>query len=130
MCLREVCCVTGWPAGHLYVRSGSAAPELISSTVWHLVDRERFRLLWLSQRAARVVPDHGLIGRAVASAAPVWAGNLASDDALLRTDEAAISGLRAVLADRLTHGPSAAVDQVLMACLRERERIPRAGWFS
>jgi len=35
-----------------------------------------------------------------------------------------------VLADRLTSGPSATVDQVLMARVKERERIERAGWFN
>ncbi len=38
--------------------------------------------------------------------------------------------IRAVLADRLTRGPSAAVDQVLMARVKERERIEHAGWFN
>jgi len=38
--------------------------------------------------------------------------------------------LRAILADRLTRGASAKVDQVLMARVRERERIERAGWFN
>jgi len=38
--------------------------------------------------------------------------------------------IRAVLADRLTSGPSATVDQVLMARVKERERIERAGWFN
>ena len=38
--------------------------------------------------------------------------------------------IRAVLADRLTRGPSAKVDQVLMARVKERERIEHAGWFN
>jgi len=38
--------------------------------------------------------------------------------------------IRAVLADRLTRGPSPRVDQVLMARVQERERIERAGWFN
>jgi len=35
-----------------------------------------------------------------------------------------------VLADRLTRGPSSGVDQVLMARVKERGRIERAGWFN
>ena len=38
--------------------------------------------------------------------------------------------IRAVLADRLTRGPSNRVDQVLMARVKEREQIERAGWFN
>src|SRR2546422_10198006 len=38
--------------------------------------------------------------------------------------------LRAVLADRLTRGPSERVDQVGMARVKERKRIVRAGWFN
>jgi len=38
--------------------------------------------------------------------------------------------IRAVVADRLTRGPSAKVDRVLMARVREHERIERAGWFN
>ena len=37
---------------------------------------------------------------------------------------------RAVLADRLTRGPSESLDQVLMARIKERERIQRMGWFN
>jgi len=35
-----------------------------------------------------------------------------------------------VIADRLTRGPSLTVDHVLMARMKERERIERAGWFN
>jgi len=35
-----------------------------------------------------------------------------------------------VLADRLTRGPSASVDRVLMTPVEEREQIERAGWFN
>src|SRR5213594_1872259 len=38
--------------------------------------------------------------------------------------------VRAVLADRLTRGPSAKIDRVLMARVKEREQIERAGWFN
>ena len=38
--------------------------------------------------------------------------------------------IRAILADRLTRGPSPTVDQVLMARVKERERIERVGWFT
>jgi len=38
--------------------------------------------------------------------------------------------IRAVLADRLTRGPSARVDRFLMARVKEREKIERAGWFN
>jgi len=38
--------------------------------------------------------------------------------------------IRAVLADRLTRGASATIDQVLAARVKERERIARAGWFN
>ena len=38
--------------------------------------------------------------------------------------------IRAVLADRLARGASPRVDQVLMACVKDRERIERAGWFN
>ena len=38
--------------------------------------------------------------------------------------------IRAIIADRLTRGPSESVDQVLMARIKERERIQRVGWFN
>jgi hypothetical protein len=37
---------------------------------------------------------------------------------------------RAILAERLTHGPSDRLDRVLAAVIAERERIERAGWFN
>ncbi len=38
--------------------------------------------------------------------------------------------IRAVLADRLTRGSNARTDQVLMAHVKERQQIERAGWFN
>ena len=38
--------------------------------------------------------------------------------------------IRSILADRLTRGPSESLDQVLMARIKERERIQRMGWFN
>jgi hypothetical protein len=37
---------------------------------------------------------------------------------------------RAILAERLTDGPSERLDRVLAAVIAERERIARAGWFN
>jgi hypothetical protein len=36
---------------------------------------------------------------------------------------------RAVLAERLTHGPSETTDRALAAIIAERQRLERAGWF-
>ncbi len=38
--------------------------------------------------------------------------------------------IRAVLPDRLERGATEVVDCVLMARIREREQIERAGWFN
>lgn len=38
--------------------------------------------------------------------------------------------VRAGLADRMTRAPSPSVDRILMARIKERERIQRAGWFN
>ncbi len=38
--------------------------------------------------------------------------------------------IRAILADRLTRGATEVVDRVLMARIREREQIERAGCFN
>jgi hypothetical protein len=44
----------------------------------------------------------------------------------LRIDRAT----RAILAERLTHGPSERTDRRLAAIIAERQRIERAGWFN
>jgi hypothetical protein len=36
---------------------------------------------------------------------------------------------RAILAERLTHGPSETTDRALATLIAERQRIERAGWF-
>ena len=38
--------------------------------------------------------------------------------------------IRALLADRLTRGPSASLDEALMTRIKEREEIQRAGWMN
>ncbi|MBI4168772.1 MAG: hypothetical protein HY510_02400, partial [Acidobacteria bacterium] len=41
-CLDAVCALTGWPVGHVYMRSTDPPYDLMPTKLWHLDDPERF----------------------------------------------------------------------------------------
>jgi DNA-binding CsgD family transcriptional regulator/PAS domain-containing protein len=56
-CLKRICRVTGWPAGHVYLRENVNNPHrFLSSSVWHF---EREELVPLAREAARIVLELG-----------------------------------------------------------------------
>jgi PAS domain S-box-containing protein len=80
--IREICTHTGWPVGHLYLRTGRETFK--PSTVWHLEDPERFGDFRALTDRTSITRGTGLIGRIAASGRPEWIPDVTADHDFLR----------------------------------------------
>ncbi|HEX9965351.1 MAG TPA: HWE histidine kinase domain-containing protein [Allosphingosinicella sp.] len=82
-CLKAICELTGWPAGHaLVVRPGKA--ELVSTSVWHEEAPGVAALLSVRSQEMRFTPGVGLPGLILESGEPAWISDPENDPAFLR----------------------------------------------
>lgn len=83
--VRTVCWFTGWQLGHAYLTDvARAQPRLLSTSIWHGVDGEdgnRFHEFYHVTETVEFRAGVGLPGRVLASAAPVWVGDITLDAA-------------------------------------------------
>jgi hypothetical protein len=78
--VRTVCQFTGWQVGHAYLVDGTGGePRLLSTSIWHGVDGERFHDFYQATEAVDFRSGVGLPGRVLASAAPAWVMDIAQD---------------------------------------------------
>ncbi len=83
-----VCDFTGWPVGHVYLRSGDLAEELDSTGIWHLDNPQRFE-------SFREVTEHttfpsgvGLPGQVLATGEVAWIADVTQASNFLRAQQA------------------------------------------
>jgi diguanylate cyclase (GGDEF)-like protein/PAS domain S-box-containing protein len=94
--LRQVCAHTGWPVGHLAVRS-PAKDAFEPSSLWHVDSPARFQ--WFCDATGLTVLEdgEGLPAAAAAEGKPVWVADLTNADPR-RADAAHEVGLTAAVA--------------------------------
>jgi NO-binding membrane sensor protein with MHYT domain/signal transduction histidine kinase len=74
--LDRICAHTGWPVGHVYFYTPGSAKELISSSLWHIENEERFVALCDATQSTRLYSGMGVPGRVVSSGKPAWIRDL------------------------------------------------------
>ncbi|HLL31530.1 MAG TPA: HWE histidine kinase domain-containing protein [Allosphingosinicella sp.] len=82
-CLKAICELTGWPAGHALVM-GQGKAELVSTSVWHEEVPGVAALLASRTRQLRFTPGVGLPGLILESGEPIWISEPESHPAFLR----------------------------------------------
>lgn len=80
--IREICTHTGWPVGHLYLRT--ARDAFTPSAIWYLEDPERFGDFRALTDRTSITRGTGLIGRIAASGRPEWIPDVTADHDFLR----------------------------------------------
>lgn len=93
--LDEVCAATGWPVGHVFVRSGEWTAGLAPTKLWHLSDPERFDTFRRITEATRFAPGVDLPGRVLSSGTPQWIPDVTQDPNFSRGQVARDIGVRA-----------------------------------
>jgi PAS domain S-box-containing protein len=94
-CLDAVCAHTGWPVGHVYVRSGEVSDLLVSADIWHLDQPERFATFREVTQKTTFEPGVGLPGRTLESGKPAWVVDVTKDPNFPRARLAEEIGVRA-----------------------------------
>lgn len=90
--LDAVCAYCHWSIGHFYAQA-SDGMQLVSSSVWHLDDPDRFDAFRRATEALRLGIGSGLPGRVLASGRPAWIADLGADDDFARAAMAGEAGL-------------------------------------
>ncbi|HLE48082.1 MAG TPA: ATP-binding protein [Candidatus Thermoplasmatota archaeon] len=94
----EVCAATGWPVGHVYIRSGEWSSGLSPSKIWHVDDADRFDTFRRITDATSFSPGVGLPGRVLSSGTPHWISDVTKDTNFPRSRIASDIGVRAAFA--------------------------------
>lgn len=87
--LDRICAHTGWPVGHVYFYAPGSSTELISSSLWHIEDAEKFAALCNATQRTRVQTGMGLPGRVVQTGKPAWIRDVREDPSFRRQSLAA-----------------------------------------
>lgn len=82
--LDRICAHTGWPVGHVYFCARGSAAELISSSLWHVEDTEKFAALCSATQRTRLQAGMGLPGRVVKSGMPAWIRDVRTDSSITK----------------------------------------------
>jgi signal transduction histidine kinase/ActR/RegA family two-component response regulator len=93
--LDEVCAHAGWPVGHAYLASAERPDLLVSTSLWHLDDAERFADFRRITEATPMPTGVGLPGRILATGKPAWIIDVTKDDNFPRARHAVDIGVRA-----------------------------------
>jgi PAS domain S-box-containing protein len=90
-CLKAICQLTGWPAGHAYTVRQGASAELVSTQVWHEDVPGLARQIAAATLETRFRPGFGLPGTILQTRQPAWVSDAEADSNFIRKG----SGFRA-----------------------------------
>ncbi|MBM0104680.1 GAF domain-containing protein [Steroidobacter sp. S1-65] len=91
--LDRICAHTGWPVGHVYLCAPDSA-DLISSSLWHVDDPERFASLCNATQRTRLHAGMGLPGRVVKTGKPAWIRDVRDESSFAADVEVAALDVR------------------------------------
>jgi PAS domain S-box-containing protein len=94
----EVCTLTGWPIGHLYIASPRNPSALEPTTVWYLADPDRFRVFREATETLGMPSGVGLPGQVLVAGRPIWITDVTSDPNFPRARAAEAVGIKAAFA--------------------------------
>jgi predicted signal transduction protein with EAL and GGDEF domain len=95
----RICSYTRWPVGHAYYASDNENTRLlVSATIWHVVDGDRFAQFRDVTENTEYPLGIGLPGKVLESGQPAWVTDVMNDTSFLRASSAQQAGLRSVFA--------------------------------
>jgi PAS domain S-box-containing protein len=94
ICLDEVCDLTGWPVGHVFMPAGDDAGVLISTKLWHLDNLGEFKTFKKITEQTRFALGIGLPGRVLSSGKAEWVNDVTKDTNFPRAKHAENIGVK------------------------------------
>jgi signal transduction histidine kinase/DNA-binding response OmpR family regulator len=91
--LDRVCAHTRWPVGHVHLKDSVGV--LVSASLWHLDNPERYETFRKVSEAMAFAPGIGLPGRVLEERKPAWIVDVTKDSNFPRSKAAQDAGLRA-----------------------------------
>jgi GAF domain-containing protein len=92
--LDAVCGLTGWPVGHVYLRSTEPPFHLLPADIWHLDDPDRFRHFRDITMLTPMPPGVGLPGHVLVIGKPAWIRDVTQSPNFPRARHALELGVR------------------------------------
>lgn len=103
--LDEVCRLTGWPVGHVYMPDPDDPNGLVPTTLWHLEEPGRFATFRTVTEAMPLTSGKGLPGRVLESGKPAWITDVTMDRNFPRNRVATDIGVKAGFGFPVLVGP-------------------------
>ena len=94
----QVCRLTGWPVGHVYVPASDGTLDLTPTSLWFFDDPARFQVFREVTERTRFAPGRGLPGRVLASGRPAWIVDVTKDSNFPRARLVTNLGVRGAFA--------------------------------
>ncbi len=95
VCLDEVCALTGWPVGNVYLLGEDGTGDLVPAGLWHLDKPRKFKTFRDITEKTRFAPGIGLPGRVLGSGEPLWVTDVTQDPNFARAKHAEDIGVKA-----------------------------------
>ncbi len=93
--MKRVCEHTGWPVGHIYLRSEASLDQLEPTAIWYLEDPGRFETFRKITEATSLDSGVGLPGRVMQNGEPAWIIDVTRDRNFPRAKLAENIGVKA-----------------------------------
>ena len=93
-CLEEVCLITGWPIGHVYIVDEDSPDRLVPTSIWHLAEPKRFEVFRHATESLSLSRGIGLPGRVFSTGESTFIVDLAEDSNFLRAQACSEVGIR------------------------------------
>jgi PAS domain S-box-containing protein len=121
-CLDAVCNLTGWPVGHVYVRSPDVHDVLLPLKIWHIENPERFEAFRQVTERMPLRRGQGLPGQVMETGKAAWIANIQEESNFPRGREAFDIGVRSAFGfPVLVAGEVAAVLEFFSADVMARD---------
>jgi len=79
----RICAYTGWPVGHIYLRSSESASELISTDIWHIDQPEKYQAFRTATELTNTPSEVGLPGQVLVNGEPKWITDITQEPAFI-----------------------------------------------
>jgi PAS domain S-box-containing protein len=98
ICLENICKLTHWPVGHLYLVQKGDSERIVSSGLWHLDDSDRFKIFKDITEKKEFDIGEGLPGRVYENREPLWIEDVSRDSNFPRAKMADDIGVKGAFA--------------------------------